>query len=334
MNSLVTKPGFDTWTGRLIRKMRRLRSETCVTILTYHSVSHTETIYNSELRHEPADFEGQMEYLAENYTPLSLRDLLDRLTRQDPPHRGVVVTLDDGFADSIRQALPIAHRRRIPLTVFPVTAVIGNRDLLWQHKLAWLVAQGLEARVIDAFTVEGYPPPHENVTAAEYVRANYRSDTPTVLESLLQSVGQSGAGLAATHRPYLEPEEMSGADRDLVEFANHTHTHPILSALNIEQQHEEIVAACDALRALTGYNPIAFAYPFGLKRHYNADSTRIAQETGHLATLDMRRRINRPQVDPFDLSRKPAPVCSPDSLERMLEDWPDNAEPILPGGRA
>lgn len=334
MNQIHLKPGFDTWTGRLIRRMRRVRSETCVTILTYHSISHAKNIFNSHIRHDPAEFERQMDYLAENYSPLSLRELTERLDRNDPPHYGAVVTIDDGYADSIRQALPIAHRRRIPITIFPITAVIGNKDWLWQHKLAWLVAHHQEARIFDAFCSEGYPPATEHQSAEEYARAHYRADTPDILESLLKGLGQSGASLAAGERLYLEPEEIAGADRDLVEFGNHTHTHPILSALSAEQQRVEIVTARDALRSLTGYDPIALAYPFGLKRHYNADSTRIARETGHRVALDMRRRINRPQADPFELSRKPATSGSQGEFERMLEDWPDNTEPLPRGGRA
>ncbi|HKQ48729.1 MAG TPA: polysaccharide deacetylase family protein [Phycisphaerae bacterium] len=334
MNPLMTTAGFDTLTGRLIRRMRRLRSETCVTILTYHSVDHTETIFNSNVRHDPAEFERQMDYLAENYSPLSLREWIERAHRNDPPHRGVVVTLDDGYADSLRQALPIAFRRRIPVTIFPVTAVIGNRDLLWQHKLAWLVAHHHEARVLDALISAGYPPVPENQNVEAYVRAQFRADTPEILESLLKKLGQSGASIAAAERLYLEPEEIAQADRDLVEFGNHTHTHPFLSALSVDEQREEIILARDALSALTGYAPIALAYPFGLKRHYNAASSQIARETGHRVAMDMRRRINRPDGDPFELSRKPATTGPHDHFERILEDWPDNAEPPPMEGRA
>lgn len=332
MNPLMAKPGFDTWTGRWVRRIRRRRSETCVTILTYHSVSPNETIFNARIRHEPAEFERQMDYLSDHYTPMRLRDVLERISRNDPPHRGVVVTLDDGYADSIRQALPIAYRRRIPITIFPVTSVVGNRDLLWQHKLAWLVAHHHEARVLDAFVSEGYPPVPENQDAEDYVRVHYRTDTPDILEGLLTRIGQSGRSLASIERPYLEPEEIAQAERDLVEFGNHTHTHPILSALSAEQQRDEIATARDALRQLRGHEPISLAYPFGLKRHYNADSIRIARETGHVAALDLRRRINRPTVDLFNLSRKPAPSGASGAFERMLEDWPDNAEPVATEG--
>jgi peptidoglycan/xylan/chitin deacetylase (PgdA/CDA1 family) len=148
---------------------------------------------------------------------------------------------------------------------------------------------------------------------------------PAVLEDVLRSVGTSGARLAGALRPYLEVEEVAEADPEYVEFGNHTHTHAILSALAADQQRDEIVAARDRLVSLTGQAPIALAYPFGLKRYYNADSGRIARETGHRAALDMRRRINVGRVDPFELSRKPAPCGSQIGFEQMLEDWPVNA---------
>jgi peptidoglycan/xylan/chitin deacetylase (PgdA/CDA1 family) len=106
-----------------------------------------------------------------------------------------------------------------------------------------------------------------------------------------------------------------------VEFGNHTHTHPVLSALSYDAQLKEVSSARDALLALSGQAPLALAYPFGLKAHYNADSKRIAQETWHRAALDLRRRTNQGEIDPFELSRKPAASGSQRLFEQMIEDW-------------
>jgi hypothetical protein len=56
------------------------------------------------------------------------------------------------------------------------------------------------------------------------------------------------------------------------------------------------------------------------------------QETGHRAALDLRRRINTGCVDPFGLSRKPAPRGSQEAFEKLIEDWPANAPQGGPGG--
>jgi len=334
MNQVLTKSGFQGVTGRLVRRLRRRYNEHCITILTYHSIAVEKSIFTdgTGLRHHPSEFERQVDYLATNYNLIGLRELVDMLARQEQPRRAVVLTFDDGYAGTLRQAMPILYRRRIPMTVFPVTSVIGNHDLLWQHKLAWLLANGHEARVRDALRAEGWDLGDGDTPVTDYVRRNYRIQLPMVLDGVLEMVGQRASALAAQYRPYLEPEEITGADAEFVEFGNHTDTHPVLSALSVEQQLAEIITARKTLTHLTGYPPSALAYPFGLKAHYNEETERLARDTGHLAALDMRRRINVGPVSPFDLSRQPAIHGTQAEFEMMVETWPDNARGAPPMG--
>lgn len=334
MNQVIAKAGFQRVTGRLVRRLRRRYNDHCITILTYHSVATEDSVFTAGtgLRHHPAEFERHVDYLAANYNLISLRELVDMLARGEQPRRAALLTFDDGYANTLRQAMPILYRRRIPMTIFPVTSVIGNHDLLWQHKLAWLLADGHEARVVDALRAEGWDMDDSDIPVADYVRRNYRIQLSKILDGVLEMVGQTSSALAAKHRPYLEPEEIAGADREFVEFGNHTDTHPVLSALTIQQQLAEITAAGKALADLTGHPPLALAYPFGLKAHYGEEAERLARDTGHRAALDMRRRMNVGLVSPFDLSRRPAIHGTQTDFEMMVETWPDNARGAPPMG--
>jgi peptidoglycan/xylan/chitin deacetylase (PgdA/CDA1 family) len=342
MNTLLTKTDFEGLTGRLMRRWRRRQQRHCINILTYHAIGeeHQELNDGTVIGHDPTEFEQQMDYLVEHYRPMRLSAVVESIERGEQPERAAVVTLDDACGESFRRARDILYRRRIPMTVFPVTSVIGNRDLLWTHKLAWLTRQGHEEKVWAALTAAAYPTREEGEELASYARRWFRAGLPEALEDVLRGVGQSGAMLANALRPYVEEEEISAADPEFIEFGNHTHTHPMLAVLSTEEQRREITAARDAIASLTGRPPMALAYPFGLKRHYNADSKRIARETGHRAALDMRRRINLAaqspsaagRIDPFELSRKPAPRGGLAELERVLEDWPANVAANWQGG--
>lgn len=327
MSRWLARTEFDTWSGQWLRRLRRRHNEECVNILAYHSIAPEDSLFTrgTTLRHTPAEFERHMDYLSTHYRPVRLADVVAALESGEILRRAVVITIDDGLADSLRHAMPILVRRRIPMTVFAVTSVIGNKDLQWQHKLTWLIQSGLGPKVVEAMAIEGYPPTREGQSVEEYVRQNYRADLPEILEAIVEATGTCGAELAARMRPYLEAEEMADVDPDLVEFGNHTHTHAILSALDADAQRSEMTQARDILKSITGRPPLALAYPFGLKRHYNADSIRLAAETGHRAAFDARRRINRAGASPFELSRKPAPCGSQQAFEQAIEDWPDNA---------
>ncbi len=344
MNAMLSKTGFDHWTGRLVRRLRRHYNDQCITILTYHSVSHEDSVFTAgtRLRCHPQDLEREAEYLAEHYNVMRLSDLVTMLEQSEQPSRAVAITFDDGYGDAIRQAMPILFRRRIPMTIFPVTSVVGNTELMWQHKLAWLVASGYESLVWDALECEGWSVPdapedsdkanHEPID--DFVRRNYQPHLPQVLESVLATVGTSGLALASRHRPYLEIDEIAAADPEFIEFGNHTATHPVLSALTVRQQSAEIEDARQKLTEWTGRPPATLAYPFGLKPHYSEDAKQLARNTGHRAALDMRRRMNVGLVDPFELSRKPTGDGSQKEFEMMIEDWPANARHSPPRGSA
>lgn len=327
MTGMIARTEFDSWAGRAIRRVRRRVNEHCINIVAYHSVSIRESLFTdgTTLRHDPATFERQIDYLADRYRPMSLREIVTELEAGRRPERALAITFDDGFADSLRCAMPILRRRRIPMTVFPVAGVIGNKDLMWQHKLAWLVDAGRASKVAAALSAAGYPEGAAEESVEDHARRCFRADLPDILESVLRDVGESGPALAAKLRPYLEEDEIAGADPALVDFGNHTMTHPVLAKLSPDHQRAEIVGAREVLVSLTGVRPIALAYPFGLKPHYSPQTTALARETGHRAALDMRRRINTGARGPFELSRKPACHGPLSDLERMIEDWPANA---------
>jgi peptidoglycan/xylan/chitin deacetylase (PgdA/CDA1 family) len=335
MNTIFQRTGFDSWPGNWVRRIRRRYNDHCINILAYHRIANRRSALcpPGAPVHAPAEFERHMDYLAACFQPVGLRRVVQAARDGESLRRAVVVTLDDGWADSLSEAALITARRGIPITIFPVTSVIGNADLIWQHKLAWLISEGHGDRVIHAMSAAGIAPPSLDRSVAEHARQSFRADLPDILESVARDAGTTGAALAARYRPYVEPEEMAAADPDLIEFGNHTHRHVILSALTEGQQRREMESARDCIDAIVGRAPLALAYPFGLKRHIGEDSRRLAVETGHQAVLDLRRRVNHRDVDPLSLSRKPAPSGTQSEFERIVEDWPANTEIIAPSVR-
>lgn len=328
MSTFVQGRTFETWTGRVVRKLRRRRNETCIHVLAYHSISARPSVFTggTGLRHEPAEFERHLDYLLAHYEPMRLSDVVARLERGEPVHRSVVITFDDGFADAMHTAGAITVRRRVPVTIFPVTGVVGNQDLIWQHKLAWLCANGHGDRAGQALSAAGVGSRGAEETVESFARRCFHAGVPELLEEVVRRVGSSGREIASSLRPYLEPEDIARAEPDLFEFGNHTHRHVILAALDEAGQRAELETARDLLRAWTGAAPIALAYPFGLKRHYTQRTAQLAVETGHRAMLDARRRVNvTGRTRATELSRKPAPVGSQIDFEMLVEDWPANS---------
>lgn len=319
---------FNTAAGRIVRRLRRRRARSLLTIVAYHRVGDGPDAFShgGAAFHTLRQLDAHMEYLATHFRPVALRNALATIDRGHPLDRAVIVTFDDGLADSLRVAAPILRRHGIPMTIGVCTSVVGNRDLLWRHKLAWLEANGhgpsLRSALIDALRpTDDTTQPDESLAA--FTRRCYRHAViPRLLDEFLARAGTSAAELAARHRLYLEPEQIASADRDWIDFANHTHAHPVLSQLTEAQQAAEIATARDLLHKWTGRPPTALILPFGLKDAYTSATVRIAEQLGHRVVLDLRRRLNPAGRPPLDWSRFPAPNGSEEEFAQVVEAWP------------
>ncbi len=327
MKQLLKRADSSLFSGRLMRRWQQRYQDRCVQIMCYHSVARTPCVLTdgTALCHSLDEVERQVDYVADRYRPISLRRLVESIEEGRSVDRAVVFTFDDGFADNLRRAMPILYRRRIPMTIFPTAGVIGNTGLMWTHKLAWLIHHGHGDRLLKAMRSAGFREREQDEAWPDYARRVYRADLPLLLEGMLCDAGKSGSELARELRPYLDPEEMAAADGEFVEFGNHTLSHPVLSALTASQQEAEIREGARIISAITGIKPLAFAYPFGLKRHYTDETQQLVRAAGHLAALDMRRRINTGKLDPFQLSRRPAPHGPRELLDSLIAHAPANA---------
>ncbi len=104
-----------------------------VPILNYHKV---DTL-NHCLSLTPAEFEDQINYLAENgYHSITPDQLMGYLKYgRALPDKPVLITFDDGYADNYANAYPILRKYGFTATIFLVTAFVGHVDryLTWDQ---------------------------------------------------------------------------------------------------------------------------------------------------------------------------------------------------------
>jgi len=103
-------------------------------ILVYHTIASAqagESALRRQLTVDPAIFQQQMTYLADNkYTVISLETLIDALEGQRSlPARAVVITFDDGWLSQYQNALPILERMHFTATFFVITKQVGRGSM-------------------------------------------------------------------------------------------------------------------------------------------------------------------------------------------------------------
>ena len=117
---------------------------TCaVPILMYHSVKDDPPVATRVLSVRPADLEWQLRFLRDNgFTGLTFGALCERFrTGADLPARPIVLTFDDGYADTHEEALPLLADYGFAATVFVTTG--------WLHDAGrWATGRPLDRTLV------------------------------------------------------------------------------------------------------------------------------------------------------------------------------------------
>lgn len=128
----------------------------------------------------------QMRYISHHYQPIHLSKLLERMNQsQSIPSRALVVTFDDGYADTFAKAFPILQHYKIPATIFITTGFIDGQAPAPAKMLSWNKIKEMERFGIEygAHTVT-----HPNLNRLSLKKATWEiSESKNRLEEKLQS---------------------------------------------------------------------------------------------------------------------------------------------------
>lgn len=339
--------------GMLRQSARRawLATQPRAGILLYHRVSELSSDPQL-LSVTPKRFAEHLEILRRDYHPISLQQLNESLLNKTIPHRGVVITFDDGYADNLYNAKPLLDRYEIPATVFVTTGYIGQKREFWWDELERTILlpeslpESLKVSInnkIYSWKIEGL----SNGNGFNCEKYRYwnvtMNDTPTVLHqayrelcSLLRPMGDSSrqkvldelADWAGPKEPSrsdyraLSAEEVYALAEDrLIEVGCHTQTHPVMASLSRKDQIEEIQESKKYLESVLGKRVISFSYPYGSRNDYTIDSIEVVKDAGFICACSNYAGIIKRKTDIFQLPRFLVRNWDGDEFSRRLEVW-------------
>jgi peptidoglycan/xylan/chitin deacetylase (PgdA/CDA1 family) len=318
-------------------------------ILAYHRVAEA----NADpwaLDVSPAHFAEQMQVLTTIANPISLQDLVRARSDRELPPRPVCITFDDGYADNLRAAKPTLEGFRVPGTVFVTTGFIGGLENLWWDELAKLILDPTSRQTELSLSLNGcldayaFPPrineldeedPHKNWKAWEGARGPRQAAYLAIYQKLvrlseadregalkqLRGCGPRPYADRQQHRCLSEAELRELASGDLVEIGAHTLTHPVLAELPPDQQQHQIGGSKRRLEALTGKPVASFAYPYGKKSHYTAQTVEIVRANGFACACSNFGGLVTRSSDRFALPRFQPMDWDGDQFAEALESW-------------
>jgi len=252
--------------------MEPIRS-TCVPVFMLHRI---EDPANSTRGHSIKLIEDALVYLKKmGYNGISVHQLINLLqNNESPPKRAVVFTMDDGFQEQAKLALPLFEKYKMPITLFLATDMLDTQSWSWDYQIEYVVTQTLVSSVDVILAESPFSADLSNNNAKRhFIRKvrNHLKSKPIQLANdsvlhLADTLGISVPDQAPAGYKAMTWEDAKTLESDYVEFGPHTKQHIVLSQLNGDTAKDEITGSWNRVQEELAHPCPVFCYPTGRPR--------------------------------------------------------------------
>lgn len=250
---------------------------------------------NSVKGHKPEYVRQCLQYLKNNnYNFVSIEEVINSIRdKQELPRRSIAFTIDDGFLDHATVAAPIFIEYKCPVTIFLISGMLDGELWPWDDKIAYLINNTQLRRV--TFELK------EKSLQFSLDDSKQKKDAIGGLQNIIKTLDASfideylkiisnGCELELPAKAPVNYQSMTwDMARELekkgVCFAPHTHTHTILSQLNEDQSHYEVVNSWKRINEELASPAPVFCYPTGRKTDYTDREIEIIKSAGLIGAV-------------------------------------------------
>ena len=274
----------------------RIRNAGTLTVAMFHRVLDTrdprwpgcDPAYALTL----AQFREALDFFQRHYAIVSLDDVLEsRRSARRLPSCALLVTFDDGWADTAEYAAPELQRRRIPAVVFVAADAIGAEQPFYQERIvaAWRTGRVDASRLRGAVEEVGGRVPSASgggmSEVREIVRAVEELD-PATRKRLLDSLE---GPLSVAGRAMVTAGDIAMLEAAGIAIGAHGSSHePLTSSVNLDRELGGARASiADASTATDP--PSTMSFPHG--RH-SPEIVEAAHLAGYSVVFTSEPRLN------------------------------------------
>lgn len=279
----------------LIRAGRGLWARS-LTVVNYHRIDDPFRgdfdSFKPNVSATPQVFERQMEYLAEWFNVVSLKDVVEWLAgRRDLPPYAALITFDDGYLDNYTSAFPILRKYNFPALIFLTTGHIGsNAPFYWDMAAYCFSHTQSDHLTFPDGRVQGWSNPAERDQVSknwiEFLKTLPQAEKQIYVENLPVVLGVAiPAGFFQSLM--LDWDQVREMQKSGIEFGAHTVHHPILTRIPLEEVREEVLESKSRIENELGVPVLGFAYPNGQASDLNQEVEKIVAESGFRAAFTL-----------------------------------------------
>ncbi|MFZ4790765.1 MAG: polysaccharide deacetylase family protein [Candidatus Competibacteraceae bacterium] len=242
----------------------------------YHAVSDGEIPHIKHLyKHKNVNqFKEDIDFIAQNYSPISLRELLDFLKSGAMlPKKALLLTFDDGFREIHEVIAPILLNKGIPATFFLNSAFVDNKVLCYQHKASILAEQVaklqnfiIKNKIIALFVENGI-----ETFNLESGLLNIKYEKKHVLDEVAVVLNVDFNNYLKINKPYLTSSQTEELIKNGFTIGAHSIDHPLYMSLSVKEQLHQSLESLKMIKEKFCLDYGAFAFPhsdFGVSKNF------------------------------------------------------------------
>ncbi len=246
--------------------------------------------------HSPEFLKNALQTLKDNgYIFVSVEELLLRTrTGTAPIKKAVAFTMDDGYLDQAKIALPIFIEFNCPITVFLITGFIDRQILPWDTVVKYCFYEtnksilklniGTDNIDYDLSTT------NSRIAAMRNFREKCKSlDELELIDTINMLSARSEVDIHKETIEYSIPLSWDDARKaeasPYVRFGLHTVSHPILSRISTSRSRDEIGKSWEKISAELTSPVKIFAYPIGRYSDFLLRDIELLKHDGYLGAV-------------------------------------------------
>lgn len=266
-------------------------------ILTFHRVAEPlddPFAPNRLLEITPAFLDRLIPHVRKaGYRIVTLDEVIPLLRSPESDTPFVALTFDDGYRDTLMEALPVLERHEAPFTVFATTGFLDRTAPLWWVDLERAVR---ELPTIDILLegrrrVLSARSRREKTVAFDAIRRGLlRGPDDTLLAATAELCKQAGlSSRSAVDELCMDWSELASlAAHPLTSIGCHTLTHPRLALSAPAQLRAELATSRTRLENRLGRPVHNLCYPYGFRQAAGRREFEAASELGYRAAVTTR----------------------------------------------